>query len=260
MPVAGLRASASRWPWLGAEIHPSGNATPNRNSNTGTSTAAATPPALNSSQRKGSTRRLDIVLGPQDQPGHYRRHHGPAEVIGTGYICRRHPAAASADHDCLGSKAEPGDRVQHDEQEGDDVDRDHHRVGRPVEEAVVVAVACTNGVDQQQQEDHEPRDEYAAQLPKREYEIRAAVQPPESTHALAVPPRVEFGVDGRRTHRALRGSTNALIDCMAALSLYRWMAPAGSTSLGHALVHSPTKVQPQTPSGCVSTSSRSAAP
>ncbi len=36
---------------------------------------------------------------------------------------------------------------------------------------------------------------------------------------------------------------------VAAVSLYRWIAPAGSTPFGHAVVHSPTKVQSHTPVG-----------
>ena len=50
---SGFRTTASRCAWSGASSNPSGNASPNRNSRTGRTSAAAMPPALNSNHRNG---------------------------------------------------------------------------------------------------------------------------------------------------------------------------------------------------------------
>src|SRR6185312_5534470 len=63
--VSGFRTTVNRWTWSGASRIPSGNATPKRNNNTGRTSAATIPPALNSSQRKGSADRrgrVDVVI------------------------------------------------------------------------------------------------------------------------------------------------------------------------------------------------------
>src|SRR5260370_21719238 len=46
-----------------------------------------------------------------------------------------------------------------------------------------------------------------------------------------------------------RGNINDFTQSIAAVSLYCWIAPAGSTCLGQTRVHSPTEVHPHMPSG-----------
>jgi len=111
----------------------------------------------------------------------------------------------------LGSEAEPGDGVEHDEGERDHVDRDDHRRARPVEEVRVRRVPPVDRPHEQQQEQHVPGHEERAQLPHHEHEVGAFAQPPPGGHRL---PQREVPA-----HRIARGRRNALTVCWAALSL-----------------------------------------
>src|SRR5262249_43310392 len=109
-------------------------------------------------------------------------------------------------------------------------------------------------------EHHRPGDEDAAHFAEDEGGVGPAAQPPVGRHPRPVPARVELGVTRRLAHRAPRGRKNPLSHSSVAVSLYRWMAAAGATFFGQTLVHSPTNVQPQTPSCVERMSSRSLAP
>jgi hypothetical protein len=56
--------TASRCAWVGAGSHPNGKARPNSKASIGVSSAARTPPALNSSHNNGSGWRLITIHAP----------------------------------------------------------------------------------------------------------------------------------------------------------------------------------------------------
>src|SRR5688572_10709237 len=60
--VSGWLSNDSRCSWPGGEIHPNGNARPNRNTRIGITSAATTPPALNSIHTNGSIDRLAMKV------------------------------------------------------------------------------------------------------------------------------------------------------------------------------------------------------
>src|SRR5207302_7639488 len=108
-----------------------------------------------------------------------------------------------------------------------------------------------------------PGDENAADLPQNKFQVRPSCQPPPGGDMRAIPARMVLGVSGGGpgvTHFAPRGIKKDLNRSMVAVSLYCWIAPAGSTSLGQTWVHSPTNVHPQLPSSWASTSILPSAP
>src|SRR5207244_7323297 len=117
--------------------------------------------------------------------------------------------------------------------------------------------------DLQQKNHHKPGDENAADLPQNKFQVRPSCQPPPGGDMRAIPARMVLGVAGGGpgvAHFAPRGIKKDLYRSMVAVSLYCWIAPAGSTCLGQTCVHSPTNVHPQIPSCWASTSMRSCAP
>jgi hypothetical protein len=62
--TSGLASSVAMWSRVGGVSHPSGKATPKRNSSAGISIAETTPPALKSIHRNGSASRL-IIYAPR---------------------------------------------------------------------------------------------------------------------------------------------------------------------------------------------------
>src|SRR6267378_2002400 len=111
--------------------------------------------------------------------------------------------------------------------------------------------------------DDEDGDEDAADFAQDEAEIFPALEPPVGGDAFAIPARVIEGIGrrgGRGFHFPPQGKRTDLTQSSAAVSLYCWMAPAGSTCLGQTRVHSPTKVQPQMASCWERTGKRSLAP
>ena len=118
---------------------------------------------------------------------------------------------------------------------------------RPCEKRPGTRPAPADGPQQQQQVGCKPRHEHAAAFAQDEHQIRRLLDPPVRRYVRPKPTRVIRGVSVILRHQAPRGRKNDFIESTAAVSLYRWIAPAGSTCFGQTLVHSPTNVQPQIP-------------
>src|SRR5439155_497882 len=122
------------------------------------------------------------------------------------------------------------------------------------------------GAEQEPQERRDPSHYLPPQQHKghgpREHEpgrVGRAEEDPDR-HAAAVPPGMVQGIARLRVHLVPHGRSSDLTQWVAPVSLYCWMAPAGSTCLGHTFVHSPTKVHCQMPSCSERIFRRSAAP
>src|SRR5712692_8523102 len=105
--------------------------------------------------------------------------------------------------------------------------------------------------------------EDAADFAQYESQILPALEPPVGGNAFAIPARVVesiSGCGGSGFHFPPQGRSTDLNQSSAAVNLYCWMAPAGSTCLGQTRVHSPTNVQPQMASCWERTGKRSFAP
>src|SRR5712692_1918448 len=138
-------------------------------------------------------------------------------------------------------------------------------------EARVGRGTTNQGAQLEQGDDHEDGDGHTAELAQNELQILPLSQPPVHRHPLPIPSGMEFRITRRRlscflTHFRTSlllwplGMTKDFTQSSTAISLYCWIAPAGSTCLGQTRVHSPTNVHPQTPSGWASTAIRSSAP
>jgi hypothetical protein len=153
--------------------------------------------------------------------------------------------------------------MKDDEEEADDVEGDDEGIFQEVLKFAVGVGAAGDHIKLEKREDDKPRNEHAADFAQDEAEIFPALEPPIGGDALAIPARVIEGVGrrrGRGFHFPPQGITTDLTQSSAAVSLYCWMAPAGSTCLGQTRVHSPTKVQPQMASCWERTGKRSLAP
>src|SRR5882757_4841831 len=135
-----------------------------------------------------------------------------------------------------------------DEEKADDVQREAEGIFQEFQKIAVTVGALGGRIDLHEGENDEPGDEDAADFAQDEAEIFPALEPPVGGDTLAIPAWVIEGVGswgGRGFHFPPQGIKTDLAQSSAAVSLYCWMAPAGSTCLGQTRVHSPTKVQPQ---------------
>src|SRR5678815_5610970 len=105
--------------------------------------------------------------------------------------------------------------------------------------------ALAEGAELPQGDDCEEGHEDTGELAQDEARVGALLEPPPDGHAAAVPAGMVQGVVRVGAHLVPHGSSSDLIQWVAAVSLYCWVAPAGSTGLGQALVQSPTKVHGQ---------------
>src|SRR5688500_17716318 len=209
----------------------------------------------------------------EQEEGEGRGDDDPRPVVSTGDQDWWHLLGAHVRDDRLRRDREPRDRVERDEEKAHDVDREHHGMRCEArDERLVRRIAARDRPHEQQQVDHEPCDEDAADLAQNELYVRPLSQPPIRGHAWPQPLGMMLAVDLWVCHAsgvsvrqvscvfAPRGSTSDFAQSIAAVSLYRWMAPAGSTCFGHTSVHSPTNVHPQMPSCCDRICMRSALP
>src|SRR5213593_4772153 len=150
--------------------------------------------------------------------------------------------------------------MEHDEEEGDHIEREEERRLQPGEELRIGVGTLGQGAELPQIDHGEEGDGHAGQFAEDEPGVGALLEPPPDRHAVAVPPRMVQGIVWPGAHRALHGRSSDLTQRVALVSLYCWMAPAGSTCLGHTFVHSPTKVHCQMPSCSEMIFRRSAAP
>src|SRR5213593_1812575 len=150
--------------------------------------------------------------------------------------------------------------MKEDEEECDGMERD--KEGRPHtgEELGVGFGALREGPELPEVDPGKERHEDACELSQHEPRVAAVLEPPPDRHAASVPPGMVQGVARLGPHLAPRGSIKDLNQSATPVSLYCWMAPAGSTFFGHTFVHSPTKVHSQIPSLPERSSRRSAAP
>src|SRR2546425_2078618 len=160
----------------------------------------------------------------------------------------------------LACQVEPRDGVEEDEEKRDGMERDEERRPQAGEESRVRVRALRERPELPECDTGEERHEDTGQLAQHEAGVGAVLQPPPDRDAATIPPRMVRSVAGLGSHRAPRGRRSDLSQWMAPVSLYCWMAPAGSTCLGHTFVHSPTKVHCQMPSCSERISSRSGAP
>src|SRR5262245_62052047 len=115
------------------------------------------------------------------------------------------------------------------ETERHEVEPHHRRTPAPLEEHLVARLSLANCAEQHQEVENEPRDEDAAEFPQDEEEIGRTRQPPVRGRAWTQPSRAVPGGQRSRPHDAPRGMKNDFSVFTAASSLYRWIAPAGST-------------------------------
>src|SRR5262245_28905020 len=108
----------------------------------------------------------------------------------------------------------------------------------------------------QSEEGHED----AGDLAQDERGVRPVLEPPPDRDAAAIPAGMVERVVRPRAHRAPHGRSRDFTHWVAPVSLYCWIAPAGSTCFGHTFVHSPTNVHCQMPSWSDRMWRRSAAP
>src|SRR5436190_20227860 len=143
MRVSGKRATDSRCTWPGDDTQPAGITRPKRTSRTGSSSAAARPPEVNSNHTMGSARRF-AMTSPYDQPGRERRQQRPAGEVRTSDPGSRHPFAAYPDDHRLRCQVEPGEGVEQQEGQRGDVQRHHPRVAAQVEELLILLAALAD--------------------------------------------------------------------------------------------------------------------
>src|SRR5207249_2793568 len=168
-------------------------------------------------------------------------------------------------------QVEPSYRMESDKEHGGQIQQHNHRILQPMLKRGIGLRSARQRSNLQQQHNHKPGDEYAADLAQNEFQIRPSRQPPPGRNTRSIPARMVLRIshglpDG--AHFALsisefpaaQGIRKDLNRSIVAVSLYCWMAPVGSTCLGQTFVHSPTKVHPQMPSCWARTSMRSPAP
>src|SRR5262245_16091262 len=214
--MIGWPMTATRCAWLGGGSHPSGNATPKRRTSAGMNSAASTPPALKSSHRNGSSGRL-AMLGTENQPGHQRGCHGPGRVVGCRDQAPRQSLATKVSHDRPRRQVEPGDGVEDDEEQGNQVEKQDSRLSRPFQKPHVRRSTLCHRTNQAEQIHDEPRNEDAAQFAPDERQVGSASQPPIGGYSGSKPPRMALGVE--LTHRPAHGRKKLSSASTAVLSL-----------------------------------------
>src|SRR5262249_46366851 len=199
-------------------------------------------------------------LPAQQHDGHGHRDDEPGRVVRADDDPIGYSLASRPHNHGFRGQVEPGDGVEQDEEERDRIEREKEPRLQPAEELRIAVGALGEGAELPQIDHGEEGDEHAGQLAEDESGVGALLEPPPDRHAAAVPPWMIQGVMRPDVHRALQGRSSDLTQRVALVSLYCWMAPAGSTCLGQTFVHSPTNVHCQMPSCSERIFSRSAAP
>src|SRR5918996_3135575 len=155
---------------------------------------------------------------------------------------------------------EPGNGMEEDEEEGHRIEGEEERRLQPGEELPIGLGTLGEGAELPQRNHGEKGHEDAGELAQDKPGVGPLLKPPPDRHATAVPSGMVQGIGGLGAHLLPHGRSNDLSQWVAPVSLYCWMAPAGSTCLGHTFVHSPTKVHCQMPSCSERIFRRSTAP
>src|SRR5947209_9563497 len=122
--------------------------------------------------------------------------------------------------------------MKYDKEKTNDIQRDDEWVLQPGLKTLVGFWAAGQRVKLDQRGDDEERDEDAADFAQYESQILPALQPPVGGNAFAIPARVVkriSGSGGSGLHFPPQGRRTDLNQSSAAVNLYCWMAPAGST-------------------------------
>src|SRR5206468_7400599 len=150
--------------------------------------------------------------------------------------------------------------VEDDKGERNEVQNDDERVRHPLEKSEISLRASSQRAHLPQSYHGKVGHRKACYLAQYELRVRPGFQPPPDRDVWPVPLGVIESVVNLRVHRFPQGRSHDLNHSIAPTTLYCWIAPAGSTPLGHAFVHSPTKVHCHMPSCSEQISSRSPAP
>ncbi|COY92646.1 Uncharacterised protein [Mycobacterium tuberculosis] len=127
----------------------------------------------------------------------------PSKDRASGY-----PAAANLNHHRARCRSEPGNSMQQQETQRDDVQHYDNRIGAEVQKPLVGIPARANGAQYQHQIENKPGHEDATDFAKHESQVRTPPRPPVSFDRLAI-----------GAHPPPQGNSNFFSACVAAVSL-----------------------------------------
>src|SRR5262245_30806501 len=128
-----------------------------------------------------------MSVTPQNKPGYDRRKDYPDDVIWRGDHPFRQALPSHAHRHGLRRQIEPRNRVVEDEEEGDQVERDHPGLFHPGQKIVVTFRPLPQTPQQPEQQAYEIDHRQAAQLAQDKLERTPLLGPPPRRDALAVP-------------------------------------------------------------------------
>jgi len=199
-------------------------------------------------------------LSEQQNPRNDRGYRHPPDVVQARDHLVRNARLTEPDDHRRRNSFEPRNAVQEQGREAHRVKQNETWCLQPADEFCVCGRTVCQCPNLKKREHSKDPDEDAGQLADDEVEIRTVLQPPPERHRATVQPGRAGRATGRAAHFEPHGNNMDLNQSVALAILYSWIAPAGSTFLGHTLVHSPTNVQPHIPSCSFKTAIRSAAP
>src|SRR5262252_5251393 len=199
-------------------------------------------------------------LSAQQHEGHDPREREPGRIVQADDDPVGYSLPPQAHNHGLGGQIEPCDGMEEDKEEGNGIEGKEQGCPQPGEKSSVGLGPLGQGVELPEIDCGEEGDEDAGELAQDKRGVGPLLKPPPDRYAAAVPARMVQGVIRLGAHLVPHGRSSDLTQSVALVSLYCWMAPAGSTCLGHTFVHSPTKVHCQMPSCSERIFKRSAAP
>src|SRR5216683_2592808 len=113
--------------------------------------------------------------------------------------------------------------MKNNKEQRDQIQQQDQRILQPPFKRGICLRSERERANLQQKNHHEPRDEYTADLPQNEFQVRPSGQPPPGGDTGAVPAWVVLGVSGglpRLGHLAPRGRRKDLNRSTVAVSLY----------------------------------------